>query len=264
MVKLGLFALLGFSWASFTFADSLGVESYRDAQLVKSRSEQAVSVEVPLAKIQRSGRGWEPEKVERLTGNLVTSLYKIDRNALLTDVYQHYYAELTKNNHQILFECQSRSCGSSNAWANNFFDDYLLYGSDQSQSLLVVKTASSLYQILYVNRRGAGDVMVRLDQVAMPNEDMAFVNVMAQHDINDIPRIRRLLTDLPAGQSVIGFVTSQQRDRESAVSVGDRYIEDLISGLGVRLAEKVRFINLADMGRASLGVDRVSFVMARP
>ncbi|KZN12387.1 DUF4892 domain-containing protein [Marinomonas sp. TW1] len=264
MVKLSLFALLGLSWASFTFADSLGVESYRDAQLVKSRSEQAVSVEVPLAKIQRSGRGWEPERVERLTGNLVTSLYKIDRNALLTDVYQHYYAELTKSDHQILFECQSRSCGSSNAWANNFFGDYLLYGSDQSQSLLVVKTADSLYQILYVNRRGAGDVMVRLDQVALPNEGVSAASIMAQLDVQDIPRIRRFLTDLPAGQSVIGFVTSQRQDRESAVSVGDRYIESLVSGLGGRLAEKVRFINLADMGRASLSVNRVSFVMARP
>ncbi len=264
MVKLSLFALLSFSWASFTFADSSAVESYRDAQLVKSRSEQAVSVEVPLAKIQRSGRGWEPEKVERLTGNLVTSLYKINRNVLLTDVYQHYYAELTKVDHQVLFECQSRSCGSSNAWANNFFGDYLLYGSDQSQSLLVVKTADSLYQILYVNRRGAGDVMVRLDQVTLPNEDMVSGNIMAQLDVKDIPRIRRFLTDLPAGQSVIGFVTSQQQDRMPALNVGDRYIDELVSGLGTRLAEKVRFVNLADMGRASLSVDRVSFVRVGP
>ncbi|BFM48150.1 DUF4892 domain-containing protein [Marinomonas sp. THO17] len=240
-------------------AAPLGIEDFRDAQLIKSRSDKQVSVEVPLAKIQRSGRGWEPEKVLRLTGDLTTSLYKIDRNASLEAVYQHYRDQLTTSNQALLFECSSRNCGSSNAWANDFFGEYLLYGSEQNQSLLVVQSSNNTYQVLYINRRGAGDVMVRLDQLSILS-GTTDRNFLAQLEVTDVPRIRRFLSDLPAGQKVVGFVTSERQNGETAIVLGDRQIDNLMSALGERLASRVRFINLADMGKDSLGVNRITFV----
>ncbi|MBR7888535.1 DUF4892 domain-containing protein [Marinomonas sp. A79] len=247
-----------------SLASVLAMQPYRDAQLVKSYSKTDQLMEVPLSKISRSGRGWEPDTVVRLQGDYFSSLYKINRNILLTDVYAHYRSQMLLGGRTVVFECESRSCGSSNAWANDFFGDYLLYGADQSQYLLVVKNRQEVYQVLYLNRRGAGDVMVRLDEMASSQAKDTEFEIVAQMPIQDTPRIRRFLNDLPPGQMVVGFVTSESSATMSAIQSGDRWINQVSSGLGAQLVEKVRFINLADLGRPSLGVDRVSFVYARP
>ncbi|MBD5772149.1 DUF4892 domain-containing protein [Marinomonas colpomeniae] len=253
--------LVLFSGASF--ANVLSVEPYREAQLVKSQSQAGVSVEVPLSKIRRAGSGWEPEAVIRLEGDVFSSLYKINRNAILSDVYSHYRSQMLKSGQSILFECDSRSCGSSNAWANNFFDNSLLYGADQNQFLLVVKNQQDIYQILYLNRRGAGDVMVRLDEAKSVEAQDTEFQIVAQMDIQDIPRIRRFVRDLPEGQDVVGFVTSNKSGALTAIEHGDKLILTAVAGLGDLLKNKVRFINLADLGRASLGVNQISFVYVR-
>ncbi|NLQ16268.1 DUF4892 domain-containing protein [Marinomonas sp. M1K-6] len=250
--------------SSLSFASVLSIEPYRDAQLVKSRSQADQGVDVPLSKIQRAGRGWEPESVVRIQGDYISTLYKIDRNALLPDVYSHYETRILNNGYRVLFQCDSRSCGSSNAWANNFFGDYLLYGADQNQYLLVVKNDQDVYRILYINRRGAGDVMVRMDEVKSAEARGSEANITAQMDAQDTPRIRRFINDLSPGQKVIGFVTSRQTNALNAIEAGDQLISTISAGLGDQLKDRVRFINLADLGRESLGVGRISFVYVRP
>ncbi|MCB5161845.1 DUF4892 domain-containing protein [Marinomonas algarum] len=258
------FACFLLTFHSVSYASVLTMQPYRDAQLVKSYSQTDHLMEVPLGKIGRSGRGWEPESVIRLQGDYFSILYKINRNALLPDVYDHYREQMLLAGRKVVFECESRSCGSSNAWANDFFGDYLLYGSDQSQYLLVVKDQEEAYQVLYLNRRGAGDVMVRLDEMsASQGKDTEF-EIVAQMDVKDIPRIRRFISDLPSDQNVVGFVTSQATRARSAIQSGDQWISALTTGLGQQLSERVRFINLADLGRESLGKDRISFVYAQP
>ena len=264
MVKFReMLCLLAF-FSSFSLAGVLGIEPYRDAQLIKSNSQAGQLVEVPLSKIRRAGSGWEPESVIRLNGDYFTSLYKINRNTLLSDVYSHYRSQMLSDGRSVLFECESRSCGSSNAWANDFFGDYLLYGADQDQFLLVVKNKQDVYQVLYINRRGAGDVMVRLDEVKSVNSQETEFNIVAQMDVQDTPRIRRFVNDLQTGQNVVGFVTSQKTGTLSAIEAGDQLISAVIAGLGDQLKEKVRFINLADLRRESLGINRISFVYVRP
>lgn len=258
-----ILCLLAF-FSSVSFAGVLGIEPYRDAQLVKSNVQTDQQVEIPLSKIRRAGSGWEPESVIRLNGDYLTSLYKINRNALLEDVYAHYRSQMLSDGRSVLFECDSRSCGSSNAWANDFFGDYLLYGADQSQFLLVVKNQQDVYQVLYLNRRGAGDVMVRLDEVKTANVKGTEFYIVAQMDAHDIPRIRRFVGDLPESQRVVAFVTSQKSGGQTAIEMGDQLIAVAAAGLGDQLKAKVRFVNLADLGRESLGVNRVSFVYVRP
>ncbi|MGO2355202.1 MAG: DUF4892 domain-containing protein [Marinomonas foliarum] len=249
--------------SSASFAALLDIEPYRDAQLVKSYSKAEELVEIPLSKIRRAGSGWEPESVIRLKGDYFSSLYKVNRNALLPDVYEHYREQMLLDGRTVLFECESRSCGSSNAWANNFFKDYLLYGADQSQYLLVVQNQQDIYQVLYLNRRGAGDVMIRLDEVKSTEAQDTELNIIAQMDVRDIPRIRRFINDLPSGQNVVGFVTSEKSNIFSAIEAGDRLISEVSAGIGERLQSRVRFINLADLGREALGVNRISFVYVR-
>ncbi len=263
MVKLHIIALsLLATISSFSFANILTIEPYRDAQLVKSLSQAEEWVSVPLGRIGRSGRGWEPESVIRVQGDYLTSLHKIDRSADISTIVAHYRAQMLTKNRTILFECESRSCGSSNAWANDFFNDYLLNGADQNQYLLVVKGQQELYQMLYINRRGAGDVMVRIDEVKSADSYGTEFSIVAQLDALDIPGIRRFVRDLPTGESVIGFVTSKKTATKNAVDSGDQLIQQIQAGLGEQLKDNVRFINVADLGVESLGVNRISFVYA--
>jgi len=250
--------------ATYAFADISHIEAYRGAQLVKSDTQENQSVEIPLGKIQRSGRGWEPESVLRVKGSVFRSLYKIERNEPLESVFAYYKDVLLARGQKVIFQCESRSCGSSNAWANNFFKNYLLYGADDSQLLMVVQDNHDDYQVIYINRRGAGDIMVRLDSIALLASQDSEFEVVAQMAVDDFPRIRRFLRDLPDGQQVVGFVSSQKVGSVSSIEQGDRYIKALMSGIGEQLSEQVRFINVADMGRDVLGHHRVSFVYVAP
>ncbi|MBM6550193.1 DUF4892 domain-containing protein [Marinomonas ostreistagni] len=248
-----------FIMTSGAYAAATEVPTFRGAQIIKSEPVENAYIEVPLSKIYRSGRGWEPEQVELIEGTSYQTLYKIGRNVPLDAVNTFYRdAVMNINDNQILFECQSRACGSSNAWANNFFNDYLLYGADANQSLLVTKDASNHYWVLYINRRGAGDVMVRLDEVVPAGND-SNIDILAQLSATDIPRIRRALNDFGELTSVVGFVTSEAGD-VNAVATGDRYIEAIRAGLNPAERESIRFINLANMGDPAYGSHRVIFV----
>lgn len=246
------------------YADLSSVEPYRGAQLVKSGSEVNPLIEVPLAKIRRSGRGWEPESVLRVSGEKSHSLYKINRNEPLDKVLSYYQSALLGSGRSLLFKCESRSCGSSNAWANDFFDEYLLYGADDNQLLMSLQDGEGNYQVIYINRRGAGDIMVRIDTITTKSAKNTDADVAAQFEVQDTPRIRRFLNGVPTDRQVIGYVTSKPADGYSALARGDQSIDKLNAAIGARLQLKVRFVNIADMGLEALGYDRVSFVYVLP
>lgn len=253
------FTLLVSAGASFA-AQDVEIPTYRGAQIVKSTPVENSYIEIPLAKIYRSGRGWEPEKVEVVEGTAVQTLYKIGRNVPMDSVEKFYQEAIQKSltNAEMLFSCESRACGSSNAWANNFFNDYLLYGSDSSQSLWVLRDQSMQYWVVYLNRRGAGDVMVRVDQI-IPKGNKLDIDILAQLNATDVPRIRRFLSSLDSLEGLVAFVTSEA-DERSALRVGDSYIEEVQRGLKPNERSAIRFINLANMGNSTYGAHRVIFV----
>lgn len=252
-------SLLLTSASTVLFAQDTEIPVYRGANIVKSKPVEKSYIEIPLAKIYRSGRGWEPEKIEIVEGTAVQTLYKIGRNVPMETVEQ-FYQEAIQNlsDVEMLFTCQSRSCGSSNAWANNFFNDYLLYGSDSSQSLWVLRDQSMHYWVVYLNRRGAGDIMVRIDEVVPSGNDLG-INILAQLNATDVPRIRRFLSDLETLDGLVAFVTSEA-DNRSAIRVGDAYIEEIQRTLNPSELSSIRFINLANMGDSTYGSHRVIFV----
>lgn len=236
-----------------------GLPIFRGAEIVKSEPVENTYIEIPLAKIYRSGRGWEPEKVETVEGAAIQTLYKIGRNVPMSAV-ERFYSDVIQGieGGEILYSCQSRACGSSNAWANNFFSDYLLYGPDASQFLWVVKDSRMHYWVVYLNRRGAGDVMVRVDEV-IPEGSEADIDILAQLSATDVPRIRRFLNTLPDHDGLVAFVTSAA-DERSAIDVGDAYIAEIRLGLNPDERAAIRFINLANMGNTNYGAHRVIFV----
>ncbi|SBS31437.1 hypothetical protein MAQ5080_01973 [Marinomonas aquimarina] len=259
IVGAALSSLLVLSASQSLMAVDDGLPVYRGAEIVKSTPLENSYIEIPLAKIYRSGRGWEPEKVETVEGSAIQTLYKIGRNVPMSAV-ERFYAQAIEDieGGDLLYYCESRACGSSNAWANNFFRDYLLYGPDASQSLWVVKDSRMHYWVVYLNRRGAGDVMVRVDEIIPQGSDVD-IDVLAQLSATDVPRIRRFLNTLDSYEGLVAFVTSAA-DERSAIDVGDAYIEEIRLGLNPDERTLIRFINLANMGNTNYGAHRVIFV----
>lgn len=241
-------------------AATTDIPTFRGAQIIKSKPVEGSVIEVPLAKIYRSGRGWEPETVKRVEGRAFQTLYKIGRNVPLEEVTRYYENALNNiNGSSTLFECVSRSCGSSNAWANNFFNDYLLYGADQSQFLKVILDGEGHYRILYINRRGAGDVMVRIDEVIPDGSGDAQVNILAQLSATDTPRIRSFLREQSDLTRIVAFITAASSD-ENPIERGDQYITAIKDAISADEARKLRMINLANMGNPVYGENRIIFI----
>ncbi|MBQ0785567.1 MAG: DUF4892 domain-containing protein, partial [Amphritea sp.] len=66
---------------------------------------------------------------------------------------------------EILFQCSSRQCGSSNQWANNYFKVAELYGIDRTQFFLSA-TTGNMQLALYTVKRGNRRVYIQLDLIA--------------------------------------------------------------------------------------------------
>jgi len=190
-------------------------------------------------------------------------LYKFGRGESLEPIYNHYEQQL-KDSASILYECTGRTCGSSNAWANNFFNDYRLYGADSNQTLLVVANEDDLnteYQVLYLNRRGAGDVMLRLDSIVshtvVEDTDLVF-----QVSLNDKVAIRRYLDSINEDQSVYVLITSPANLTPSkAFQVAQGQIEALKISLGQELSDNISFINFGNQANPIYGENLFSVLV---
>ncbi|WP_228743194.1 DUF4892 domain-containing protein [Marinobacter sp. F4218] len=70
-------------------------------------------------------------------------LYEIARDSGRDKAREHYLRLLQDRGAQILFDCTGLSCGRSNVWANQIFDQRELYGRDATQDYLVAGTTAS-------------------------------------------------------------------------------------------------------------------------
>lgn len=238
-------------------------DQYQGASLLKFDQSNQTDYSLPLANLKKSARAWIPIKSKRVQGDLSSSLYKFGRDEALENIYQFYRNQLI-DNANILYECQGRTCGSSNAWANNFFNDYRLNGADANQSLLVVENLSSSqkqYHLLYLNRRGAGDVVLRLDSLD-ESQNETKNDILFQTGINKKLAVKDYLARSNDGSNFFILVsTSKGQSQASAYREGETEIESLKRFLGARLVEKVTFINLGNKALPDYGENSISILL---
>ncbi|WP_417500494.1 DUF4892 domain-containing protein [Marinobacter sp.] len=77
------------------------------------------------------------ETMARLPVSGQGRLYQISRDANRREALEHYLGLLRDRGAQILFECSGIRCGRSNVWANQIFNQPVLYGRDGTQDYLV-------------------------------------------------------------------------------------------------------------------------------
>ena len=105
-----------------------------------------------------------PEKAESLKGRLTRITYRVPDTHTPENIVAYYLKNLKAINAQILFQCSSRQCGSSNQWANNYFKEAELYGIDRTQFYLSA-TTGNMVVALYTVKRGNRRVYIHLDLI---------------------------------------------------------------------------------------------------
>ena len=73
----------------------------------------------------------------RLPVKGVGQLFRVQQGASREEARDHYLSQLQARGAQILFECAGRGCGRSNVWANQIFEQSMLYGRDANQDYLI-------------------------------------------------------------------------------------------------------------------------------
>ncbi len=235
------------------------INPHREVVLAATDVQEGSNYAIPLSKMQRADRSWSPEKVLNIESQSTRHTFKIARSADLAGVIRFYSNQIMNEKNKVIFECEGRSCGSSNAWANNFFNDYRLYGRDDNQVLKVLQN-NEFYTVMYINRRGAGDVMVRVDQIIPMsefNKDPAFKK---QISVNDIAKIRLYIEDQPSDVHYYLAVTASGETTGEAFNNASQNIQNLTLSLGPRLLENMEFVNLGNSGLEVYGEDQLTFI----
>lgn len=254
--------IMGVSFLSANTYSQAELIQYKGADLVKYDLQSQSDYLLPLANLKKSARTWIPIQSQEVSGNISSSLFQFSRNESLEPIYRFYKKQLSDGN--VLYECQGRTCGSSNAWANNFFNEYRLYGPDANQSLLVVESLSketTQYHVLYLNRRGAGDVMLRIDSVENQSTKDSD-EIIYQANINDSQAISQYLNALKKDESVLVLVSGKTGSTfiESYRNVKDKILT-LKAGIAPALLKQITFINLANQANPAFGQNQLSVLL---
>lgn len=196
LVYKALILLISSLTVSVVFAQSGGdVNGARDSSLVERfAGSRIVSYErdvshyyrLALGRMQRANGRVSPGSEERIQGSLTRITYEIPEGFLGPQVFASFEQQLRQRGAVALFRCQGRGCGSSNFWANDVFENRILYGPEAEQYYLAAKISNpatnvETYLALYVITRGNRRVYAHIDIIepSAPEQVEAPVTVAA-------------------------------------------------------------------------------------
>lgn len=145
-------------------SDYASFQRFPGATIVDYRQEPSTVYNLPLGRMQRAAGTVAPSRAERFQGHLRRITYEIPDGFPAAEVFAFYREQLLSQGQQALFSCQGRGCGSSNFWANDVFNNRILYGPETNQYYLAstyqgvsddaqVAGYAALYVVTRANRR---------------------------------------------------------------------------------------------------------------
>ncbi|MCH8551308.1 MAG: DUF4892 domain-containing protein [Natronospirillum sp.] len=137
----------------------LGQEALRDFQPNRLRSEGAIEephrywwVRSALRRIERDFAPDDAERVDVLFSRW--QVIEIDRAHDQADVFEQVRRSWKENDgYQEIFHCEGNSCGTSQHWANEVFNESILYGLNRHQHYSTGTVGDDI-RVLYAVRRG--------------------------------------------------------------------------------------------------------------
>lgn len=147
--------------------DYEGVNRFPGAEIVDYRTPGISNYRLALGRMQRVNGRVSAGREERVRGELTRITYRIPDGYSAADVFSHFSQQMLAAGPE-LFRCAGRGCGSSNFWANDVFENRILYGPEIEQFYLASGVGSDeqhihAYLALYVITRGNRSVYAQLD-----------------------------------------------------------------------------------------------------
>ncbi|MFW6092527.1 MAG: DUF4892 domain-containing protein [Pseudomonadota bacterium] len=140
-------------------SDLYGVEPFpRSTVVAHERDEEIRPRRVILSRVDRIRRELRIDKSLDVEAALEAVTYRMPEGTSVPDVVRHYRRELGDD---VLFRCRGRDCGRSNDWANQVFEQAILYGPDRQQHYEALAREERLVT-LYVVERGNRRVYAHL------------------------------------------------------------------------------------------------------
>jgi len=139
--------------------DPAGVARYPRSWIVEyERQQDGAPREFIVTRVDRVRRELRVENLRRVDADLEAATYQVATGTRLEDIVAHYRSAIGG---QLLFSCSGRDCGRSNDWANQVFQQAILYGPDRNQRYLAFQREDELLA-LYVIERGNKRVYAHL------------------------------------------------------------------------------------------------------
>ena len=139
----------------------MDVPLYAPFKLIESQQEIVKDWVLPLSKYQKIDGLWRLNKHQLLSGELDTQIYLLQTTDNWETVMNFYLTWAGKTDGDVLFSCKARSCGSSNDWANQFYENRRLNGKQGNQLFLSLKIQYD-YLALYLVERPTGQKYLAL------------------------------------------------------------------------------------------------------
>ncbi len=147
------------------------IARYPQAAIVAYVQDQEVNYRLALGILKKVQGRVVPEYKQRLLATLTRITYRIPEGVSGEEVYAFYRKQLLAVRQNELFSCQSRQCGSSNFWANNIFDNRILYGPERNQFYFAallepgLSQAQQAFAAVYVITRGNKRLYAHIDVI---------------------------------------------------------------------------------------------------
>lgn len=162
---------------ALTIANTASAEAWEavfpDAQVMNKKIIEEANYRLALGPLKNVNSQWRSEREQRLRGELQRRTMETPERFSVDEIYRQLRTALQRRNARPLYTCSGLDCGSSNAWANNYFGVKQLYGLDQNQYYgaweLQSQSGALYYLSTYVVQRGNQRIYVQIDQIEVSN-----------------------------------------------------------------------------------------------
>lgn len=193
---------------------ALALDDFSGATVIFESDEKVDNYRLGLGAIKKIDSRWTLEREQRLSGQLSRQTLQFSEESSIEEVFEHYRQQLLQMSARELFFCQTRRCGSSNAWANTHFHIKQLYGLDSDQYYsafeIIAADDSRSYVALYGVRRGNKRNYLQIDTLKTTQAPRIFSSAEA------------IVERLREGQSVSfvdAFLDDGQLDEQHLMSL---------------------------------------------
>jgi len=164
-----LLASLSISFVHGQGADHPLIDRFPDSRISDLEFEPDSNYRLILGSLARTRGVVVPGESERLRGDVTRIIYEISEEFNGEDVYQYFQEQIRDKGYDVLFSCSGRDCGSSVYWANDIFQNRVLYGPERNQYYIAMRTPASMgdpaHMVLYIITRGNRQLLAYLEVI---------------------------------------------------------------------------------------------------